>query len=344
MPVRPWVLDLTTVEWRVMKNKIIILLMFVLVVLLAAFAWKSLTANDEKQNDDDNSNQLVTEVAEPKVDETQKIINEVAQEQSDLLAKNSIVENDTAQVKAEVNAKDDESADPKLCDLVETYDDWQKSSTGYTSQKLLDEVRGWGDKRGYFEMEYNGNRMEIKKTSDYDYYETEDLQQMADAGDTIANVKMAYRLFLQGDEASLEEAQPYCERAIVDGYSAMHGCVITYLNNLLTHHENQEEPDLERIKELQVESQAWKAMYELRNDPLGEMIFSTHETMLEDIDVTDEEIERRTEQLYQDLIRKRANLGLGPFAETQAPEIIVYAVKNGVNDGDIEQCFESSLL
>ncbi|HEY9031355.1 MAG TPA: hypothetical protein VIM93_08340 [Kangiella sp.] len=327
-----------------MKNKIIILLMFVLVVFLAAIAWKSLSANDEKQKDEGNSHQLVTDVVEPKVDDTQKMNNEVVQKQSDLLAKSVTPKNDTEQVESEVNTQEDEPADLELCDLVETYDDWQKSSTGYTSQKLLDEVRGWGDKRGYFEMEYNGNRMEIKKTSDYDYYETEDLQQMADAGDTIANVKMAYRLFLQGDEASLEQAQPYCERAIVDGYSAMHGCVITYLSNLLTHHENQEEPDLERIKELQVESQAWKAMYELRNDPLGEIMFESSVSEIESVEITDEEVERRTEQLYQDLVRKRANLGLGPFAETQAPDIIVYAVNNGVNDGDIEQCFESSLL
>ncbi|ACV27874.1 hypothetical protein [Kangiella koreensis] len=325
-----------------MKNKIIILLMFVLVVVLAAVAWQSFTTSDESRGQESGNDELIIENAEKQRSKPEEEIKEteyVPPEVSPTIDSSNEMRHDVQD-----EERDEEGLDPKLCELVETYDDWQKTSTGYTSQKLIDEIRNWGDRRGYFEMEYNGSRMEIKKTSDYDYYETEDLRQMADAGDTIANVKMAYRLFLKGDEASLEEAQPYCERAIVDGYSAMHGCVITYVNNLLTHHENQEEPNIKRIEELQVESQAWKRMYELRHDPLGEIMFEGSLSEIEGVEVTDEEIELRTKQLYQDLVRKRVNLGLGPFLETPAPKIIVYAVQNGVNDGDIEQCFETDLL
>ena len=325
-----------------MKNKIIILLMFALVVVLAVVAWQSFISIDQDRSEESGNDELIIENAEKRSIKPELDIKETEYVPS----KDSPTIDSSDDTKHDIQDKerDDEGLDPKLCELVETYDDWQKTSTGYTSQKLIDEIRSWGDKRGYFEMEYNGSQMQIKKTSDYDYYETKDLQQMADAGDSIANVKMAYRLFLQGDEAALEEAQPYCERAIIDGYSAMHGCVITYLNNLLAHHENQEEPDLGRIKELELESLAWKEMYKLRNDPLGEIMFDSSMSTVEGVEVTDEEIEQRADALYRDLAKKRINLGLGPFIDTKAPDVIVYAVNHGVNEKDIERCFESSRL
>lgn len=316
--------------------------MFFLVVVLATVVWQSLSGKDDliKQElvSQEFSNQELVEKDTKQQDNEKK--TKTTKSSKHKQQTESTLNNMMNSYEAEIEASEEQNVDQKLCELVETYDDWQKTSTGYTSQKLIDEVRGWGDTRGYFEMEYNGSRMEIKKTSDYDYYETEDLKQMADAGDTIANVKMAYRLFLEGDEASLEKAQPYCERAIVDGYSSMHGCVITYLNNLLTHHENQEEPNIERIKELQIESQAWKEMYQLRNDPLGDLIYDNSTSIIEEVEVTDAEVKQRTQALYQDLVRKRSNLGLGPFKNTEAPEIIKYAVANNINEGAVASCFE----
>lgn len=220
------------------------------------------------------------------------------------------------------------------------YDDWQNSGSGYNSQKLVDEIRSWGNTRGYFEMEYNGSGMEIKKTSDYDYYETEDLQQMADAGDPIANVKYAYRLFLQGDPASLEEAQPYCEKAVVHGYSAMLRCKTSYLNHIVTQHENQEEPDAERIEELHVEIQAWQKLYQLRNDPLGQLFEVQFFTEVEGVEVDDEEVNAKAQTLYADIVKRRNNLGLGEFDSEPAPDIINYAVENNIQEGAVAKCFE----
>lgn len=323
-----------------MKNKIIIFLMLVLVVALATVAWRSISQVSVQDNvqdsvEVDGQQEQVTNVKQSKgtVSETEK--------NSDAVLTIDLNEEQLTVKESKQTADDiDEQPEDKLCELVSKYDDWQKSGSGYNSQKLVDDIRGWGNTRGYFEMEYNGSGMEIKKTSDYDYYETEDLKQMADAGDPIANVKLAYRLFLQGDPASLEEAQPYCERAIVHGYSAMHRCKTTYLNHLLAHHENQEEPDIKRVQELHVDIQAWQKMYELRNDPLGKLFTTQFATEVEGVEISDEQVEAKTQELYADLVRQRSNLGLGAFDSEPAPDIINYAVENNIQEGAVAKCFE----
>lgn len=320
-----------------MKNKIIIFLMLLLVVVLATVAWRSISQDTEQVHVDRD------EQSQP-ISDTENQNGKVGQEIERLNDSESAIDSNEqlSVVNQSEQPADDTEDQPedKLCELVSKYDDWQNSGSGYNSQKLVDDIRGWGNTRGYFEMEYNGSGMEIKKTSDYDYYETEDLKQMADAGDPIANVKLAYRLFLQGDPASLEEAQPYCERAIVHGYSAMHRCKTTYLNHLLAHHENQEEPDIERVQELHVDIQAWQKMYELRNDPLGELFTTQFVTEVEGVEISDEQIETKTQQLYADLLRQRNNLGLGAFDSKPAPDIITYAVENNIQEGAVAQCFE----
>ncbi|MBD3652907.1 hypothetical protein [Kangiella sp.] len=321
-----------------MKNKIIISLMLVLVVILATLTWRSISRDSVEDSVKTVGQQQP--VVQASDSQNSKTVDEVEKSSDNNLTNDSkeqqLVDSETKP--AADNAE--EQPEDKLCELVSKYDDWQKSGSGYNSQKLVDEIRGWGNTRGYFEMEYNGSGMEIKKTSDYDYYETEDLKQMADAGDSIANVKMAYRLFLQGDPASLEEAQPYCERAIVDGYSAMHRCKTTFLNHLLTHHENQEEPEIDRIEELHIEIQAWQKMYELRNDPLGELFTTQFATEVEGVEISDEEIESKAQTLYADLVRQRNNLGLGEFDSEPAPDIITYAVENNIQEGEVAKCFE----
>ncbi len=324
-----------------MKNKIIIFVMLVLVVVLATVAWRSISRDSVEDSVKTVGQQ--EQVAQASDSQNSKTVDE-AEKSSDNNPTNDsneqqLVVNETKP--ATDNAE--EQPEDKLCELVSKYDDWQKSGSEYNSQKLVDEIRGWGNTRGYFEMEYNGSGMEIKKTSDYDYYETEDLKQMADAGDSIANVKMAYRLFLQGDPASLEEAQPYCERAIVDGYSAMHRCKTTFLNHLLAQHESQEKPDIERIEELHVEIQAWQKLYEFRQDPLGELFASPFATEVEGVEISDEQVESKAQALYADLVRQRNNLGLGEFDSQPAPDIIVYAVENNIQEGAIKQCFEEAL-
>lgn len=318
-----------------MKNKIIILLMFVLVVVLASYTWQSIS-QDAGQNFQQDSKQ-----------QPQKIIEKSNKNKTTQLVSETGVDLNNEQLMTIVeksNQVDDKQEDDqpkeKLCELVSKYDDWQNSGSGFTSQKLVDEIRGWGNTRGYFEMEYNGSGMEIKKTSDYDYYETEDLQQMADAGDPIANVKFAYRLFLKADPASLEEAQPYCEKAVVHGYSAMLRCKTSYLNHLVTQHENQEEPDAERIEELHVEIQAWQKLYQLRNDPLGELFEVQFFTEVEGVEVDDEKVDAKAQTLYDDIVKRRNNLGLGDFDSEPAPDIINYAVEHDIQEGAVAKCFE----
>lgn len=322
-----------------MKNKIIIWLMFVLVVALVIISWQTLSEENEKKlrKEDIESAQQQT-VNTPNI----KRHSEQGQQEERVQVSKTSDGQTQAVVEdiVEEAIQEKEITEPGLCDLVGTYDDWQKTSSGYNSQKLVDDVRGWGNTRGYFEMEYNGSRMEIKKTSDYDYYETDDLKQMADAGDPIANVKLAYRLFLEGDPGSLEEAQPYCERAIVDGYSAMHRCKVSFLHHLLANHENAEEPELERIEELHIEVQAWQKMYELRNDPLGELFTTPFASAVEGVEISDEEVEAEAQALYTDLIAQRNNLGLGAFNSEPAPDIIVYAVEHNIQEEAVAKCFE----
>ena len=71
-------------------------------------------------------------------------------------------------------------------------------------------------------------------------------------------------------------------------------------------------------------------------------MFDSSMSTVEGVEVTDEEIEQRADALYRDLAKKRINLGLGPFIDTKAPDVIVYAVNHGVNEKDIERCFESN--
>ena len=318
-----------------MKNKIIISLMFLLVVVLGTFAWQSIS-----QNTASDSVERESVPAQQSQHNNQSTAQAEAHEK--LSESESTTESNDQQllvtVSKQTNEITDDNPEDKLCELVAQYDDWQKTESGYDSQKLMEEVRGWGNTRGYFEMEYNGNGMQIKKTTDYDYYETEDLQQMADAGDSIANVKLAYRLFLQGDPASLEEAQPYCERAIVDGYSAMLRCKTSYLNHIVTQHEHQEEPDTERVEELHIEIQAWQKLYELRNDPLGELFSIQFMTEVEGVEVDEQEVETKAQSLYAELKKRRNNLGLGEFNSEPAPDIIIYAIDNEIGEGAISEC------
>lgn len=323
-----------------MKNKIIIVLMLLLVVVLATVAWRSISQDAAQDNVQEsvegNGQPLVTneKLGKDTVEEVKKPNDNQPTSDSN---EQQLDTNESKQVADDAEDVPEE----KLCELVAKYDDWQKSESGYNSQKLVDDIRSWGNTRGYFEMEYNGSGMEIKKTSDYDYYETEDLQQMADAGDPIANVKFAYRLFLQGDPASLEEAQPYCEKAVVHGYSAMLRCKTSYLNHLVTQHENQEEPDAERIEELHVEMQAWQKLYQLRNDPLGELFAVQFFTEVEGVEVDDEEVDAKAQTLYADIVKRRNNLGLGEFDSEPAPDIITYAVDNNIQEGAVAKCFDS---
>ncbi len=318
-----------------MKNKIIILLMFVLVVVLVIISWQTLSEdNGNKLGEEDTESSQQQTVNTPKIN---KQSEQLQQEERVRVSKTDDAQTQTVDEEA---SRETEVTEPELCDLVETYDDWQKTSSGYNSQKLIDDIRGWGNTRGYFEMEYNGSGMEIKKTSDYDYYETDDLKQMADAGDPIANVKLAYRLFLEGDPGSLEEAQPYCERAIVYGYSAMHRCKVSFLHHLLANHENSEKPEVERIEELHIEVQAWQKMYELRKDPLGELFSTPFASAVEGVEISDEEVEAKAQALYADLVAQRNNLGLGAFDSKPAPDIIVYAVEHNIQEDAVAKCFE----
>jgi len=254
-----------------------------------------------------------------------------------------VVDEDVSQDTIEV-VEDDSKADAKLCQLIDEYDDWYPKGDSYESDKFMTEVKAWAFSRGYFETEYSQGSLGIKKRSDYDYYEIDDLEEMAKAGDSMANVRLAYRLYLKSDLESMERAQPYCDRAIADGYTAMVMCKSSYVTAQI-HQEKHKDGDSdrtdpERLKALELEYSAWQHVSERLGDELGSKLAIN---MLPDLEneFDQETIEKTTQSLIENIEMQRQQLGINERQHPPIPTLLTYVLeKNGDPMNAFKACFE----
>jgi outer membrane protein OmpA-like peptidoglycan-associated protein len=243
---------------------------------------------------------------------------------------------------ADEDEEDKPEKDEKLCQLADTYNDWYPKNGGYESEKFMEDVKSWAFSHGYFETEYSKGSLDIKKQSDYDYYEIDDLEEMAKAGDSMANVRLAYRLYLKGDKENMERAQPYCERAIVDGYTALVMCKTSYLTTKIYEERRKEdqEADAELQRELELEYKAWGNVSGALGDELGSKLTSN---MLadEEFEFESETITQRTQAILTDIEQRRQQLGIGEIKHPPVPELLAYVLENEKGSREkLNACFE----
>lgn len=237
----------------------------------------------------------------------------------------------------------DSEPDKEVCQLANQYNDWYPSGNkGYESAAFMDEVKAWAATRGYFETEYSKGGLDVKKRSDYDYYALEDLEEMAGAGDSMANVRLAYRLYLKGDSESMERAQPYCNRAIIDGYTGLVMCKTSYL--LMQVYEERakegDEADVDKQKQLETDLRAWSDVVSELGDTLGAEI---SKNMLVDTEheITQETVKQRSEELKNSILQQRKELGIGDIEYPKTPELLMYVLNNTENiQEEINACFK----
>ena len=315
-----------------MTNKIIgaLALCVIALAILAYSLWDQDEPSEPTKTAEqkETSENVGTEVAQPEID--------VAPEEKEPLT--------TAVEETTPSDSDGESEEVNetLCQLAGHYQDWYPKNNSYESERFLEEVRAWASSRGYFETEYSKGSVDIKKQSDYDYYDIEDLKEMARAGDSMANVRLAYRMYLQRKDGSLEAAQPYCERAIVDGYTALTMCKSTYLVGQINKERRKEEDkiDSDRLRELELEYLAWQGVPEALGDELGAKL---NISLLGESEFEFElqAIESRTSGIVSNIEQQRAQLGIGEIEYPPAPELLVYVLENAENvQEDINACFE----
>ncbi|AOE48884.1 hypothetical protein [Kangiella sediminilitoris] len=235
-----------------------------------------------------------------------------------------------------------ENKNKVLCELAYEYDDWYQQGDIYESDNFMRDVKSWAFSRGYFETEYSKGGLEIKKKSDYDYYEIDALEDMAKAGDSMANVRLAYKLYLKGDRKSMERAQPYCDKAIVDGYTALLICKSSNLARQIYDEQRKEEQlrNQELLKELELDFLAWRGVATELDDKLGETLSTSLLADLE-YEFTDKNIKQRTQQLIGGIRSRRAELGLGPMKHPPMPKLLEHVLENKVDSEDaLNVCFE----
>lgn len=245
-------------------------------------------------------------------------------------------------VDAEPPKKKDDDAELKLCQLAHQYDDWYRKGDHYESDKFMQDVKNWAFARGYFETEYAQGAVGIKKKSDYDYYDMDALEDMAQAGDSMANVRLAYRLYLKGDEESMQRAQPYCDRAIADGYTALIICKSSHLVRQIYDERGKEEgeQDQELLRQLELKFQAWRGVAVEFGDQLGNEL-STNVLGDTAFEFNEETLQAQTQKLVQNVIRQRQMLGLGPMQHPPMPELLVHVLNNEVESEEaLNVCFE----
>ena len=227
-----------------------------------------------------------------------------------------------------------------FCEKVHQYDDWYPQGDSYESQKFMDEAKAWAFARGYFETEYSQGSFGIKKQSDYDFYALEDLEEMAQAGDSMANVRLAYRLYLKGDNDNMAKAQPYCDRAIADGYTALIMCKAAPLISDIYEEQRKESPDEERVRQLELDFKAWQNTANELGDPLAERLGKASISQIK-TKFEPEEVETAAQNKLADIHQKRQQLGLGPMKHPPMPDLLAYVLENDIDNGDdLNACFE----
>lgn len=249
-------------------------------------------------------------------------------------------------VKNDEDTPTSDDYDPKLCAMAEQYTDWYPQGNGhglnYESETLMQDIRAWASTRGYFETEFTQGSLEVKKRSDYDYYEIDALEDMAKAGDSMANVRLAYRLYLKGDKDSIERAQPYCDRAIADGYTALIMCKSSAIVREIysERRKGDEEKDMDKLRRLELEYHAWEEVSTILGDKLGAKLSFN---MLGDkaMDFDPEDIQQRASSMVNTIKQRRQQLGLGPIKHPEMPKLLEYMLKFDTDpSGALNACFE----
>lgn len=239
-------------------------------------------------------------------------------------------------------APEDSTDEKKVCQLANQYNDWYPSGNSYESTTFITEVKAWAATRGYFETEYSHGSLDVKKRSDYDYYALEDLEEMAEAGDSMANVRLAYRLYLKGDKESLEKAQPYCNRAIADGYTALIMCKTTNIMYEISDLDQQEKTELNRKNKerLELDYLAWQGAAEQLGDELGAE-FSVNIMPEQEFEFDTTSVQQRTSELVDSVQSYRKHLGIEEIQQPPMPKLLAYLLKNPENiQEEINACFE----
>lgn len=283
-----------------------------------------------------------------KFEETAKVDGDNSVEPERVLLEQPEIKNEhkddklDASVVEEQNEAAEVSQNEKLCQLANKYNDWYPKNNTYESESFMQEVKAWAFARGYFETEYSKGSVDIKKKSDYDYYDIEDLKEMAHAGDSMANVRLAYRMYLNRGEGGLEAAQPYCERAIVDGYTALTMCKSSYLIGLLNEERRKEKDDIDRdkLRQLELEFLGWQGVPEALGDELSSKLdlFLLPEAEFE---FEPETIQQKTSGIVGSIKQQRAQLGIAEIEYPPAPDLLLYVLDNAENiQEDINGCFE----
>ncbi|MBV34939.1 MAG: hypothetical protein CMP47_05700 [Rickettsiales bacterium] len=239
-------------------------------------------------------------------------------------------------------AQKDAADDKKVCQLANQYNDWYPSGNSYESTAFIAEVKAWANTRGYFETEYSRGSLDVKKRSDYDYYALEDLEEMAEAGDSMANVRLAYRLYLKGDKDSLQKAQPYCNRAIADGYTALIMCKTANLMHEISDLDQQDKTELNRKNKerLELEFLAWQGVAEHLGDELGaELAVSIMPE--QEFEFDSASVQQKTTELVDNIQSYRKHLGIENVQQPPMPKLLAYLLKNPENiQEEINVCFE----
>lgn len=320
-----------------MTNKIIALLTAV-VIALAVLAYKLSTASHDE---------VVEDTATFEAEKMPDTLRPDAQPDQHDDVQPTITTPEVTHISSETtddvsNDSEVKLPDEKLCQLIHEYDDWYPKGEGYESETFMSEIRAWAFSRGYFETEYSQGNLGIKKQSDYDFYEIDDLETMAQAGDSMANVRLAYRLYLKGDEDNMERAQPYCDRAIADGYTALVMCKTSYLTTQI-HRERRkegEEANPELVKALELEYLAWQQASKLLGDDLGSRLT---EGMLPEQENEFEKhaIEQKTKSLISDIDAQRLRLGIVEREHPPIPKLLTYVLEEETNPEDVfKSCFD----
>ncbi|GAA0207031.1 hypothetical protein GCM10009123_13140 [Kangiella japonica] len=313
-----------------MTNKIIIGLALCVVGLfyLAVSLWSE---NDTlaEQSPEIISQQKVSLAQKDKETATSELSVTSTVKEKEAEQKENVVQEDVAETK-------------EVCQLANQYNDWYHLGNSYESTAFIAEVKAWAGTRGYFETEYSRGSLDVKKRSDYDYYALEDLEEMAEAGDSMANVRLAYRLYLKGDKKSLQKAQPYCNRAIADGYTALIMCKTANLVYDISELDQQDKTELNRKNKerLELEFLAWQGVAERLGDELGaELAVSIMPEQEFEFDTAS--VQQKTTELVDNIQSYRKHLGIEDIQQPPMPKLLAYLLKNPENiQEDINACFE----
>ena len=159
----------------------------------------------------------------------------------------------------------------EVCQLVEKYNDWYPEGGHYTSIKLMEESNRWAFARGYYNTAYGDERSTYGSSNDYSYQSLDNLKVMAKTGDAEANARLAYRLANSSHQEAIKKAQPYCQQALIDGYTASIHCLAAPLASQINALQGNFS-DKEELKKLETRYEAWKLVAVELDDPLAKQM------------------------------------------------------------------------